>query len=107
LQTVPLKFTYTNGGTDVVQANGKLLVDDEVTVSLNLEGFPDGVSGSLDKCDMMLGGRKTTLIEEGCAIVHGVEVNALDSFNFALPFCGDYSSTFISMFLFKFKILCF
>jgi len=95
--TVPLKFTYTNGGTDVVQANGKLLVDDEVTVSLNFEGFPDGVGGSLEKCDMMLGGRKTTLIEGGCATAHGVEVNALDSFNFALPFCGDYSSTFIDL----------
>ena len=82
----------------MAQANGKLLVDDKVTVSLNLEGFPDGVGGAMDKCEMMLSGRKTTLFEGGCATVHGVEVNALDSFNLALPFCGDYSSKFIGIF---------
>ncbi|CBY37256.1 unnamed protein product [Oikopleura dioica] len=95
--TVPLKFTYTNGGMEVAQANGKLLVDDQVTVSLNLEGLPDGVGGALNKCDIMLGGRKTTIFEGGCAMVHGVEVNSLDSFNFALPFCGDFLSKFINL----------
>ncbi|CAG5099222.1 Oidioi.mRNA.OKI2018_I69.XSR.g16356.t1.cds [Oikopleura dioica] len=95
--TVPLKFIYTNGGTEVPTVGNKLLVDDEVTVSLNLEGFPEGVGGALGKCGVSLAGRKTTIFNDGCATVEGVRANALNSFDFALPFCSDFSTKLIEI----------